>query len=719
MKKILLSILFSLTLMVSIAAHLAGGYIRYDCLGGNNYEIELVIYRDCNHSTGFDNPTRITIFDANGQTVQTISVFTTDMELETIEFESEDPCVGTPENVCIEKGTFTTTVNLPPAFGGYYAVYQRCCRAGNVLNLVNSSETGSSYLTHIPGPDLVGFGNCNSSPVLDVIPDIGFCTNNGANFQLAALDPADGDSLAYHLCEIYTGGTMFSPYPNPFTPPPYDVVLFDEEAGYTYDNPVNDGEVEFFIDPVTGELDFFTPQTGFYAAQFCIEEWRDGVQIGTLRFEVQFFGVVCPQPEASINELTEDQLCAGFEVAFTHDSFLPTESPTFLWDFGVEGDDNATSTEEFPTFTFPGPGFYDVTLIVLPGEQCSDTLTQTIPVFPLLEPDIEMPLSACVGEEIDFFAAGSYTADAEFDWEFSGASIEGSNVENPTSISFQSAGFFPVILTISENNCERSASLMLQVFDLPVANFEANITETCPPGFIEFSSLSQTFNAEHYIEWFANDIYLGQGSTLNQEFTETGFYDIKAVLHSTSNCIATDTLQLTDYIRVFPVPSAEFSLTPGRVVEIEDSNFSFKVLEDNLDCIFTIGGNIFESCNFSFQPDDAGIYPLHLSVINEFGCENTTEIDLVVNGILLYVPNAFSPNGDGVNDVFKPVVVGANNYTLQVFDRWGNLIFETNDVNQGWDGDSATDAQVYNYKILVTNFLNQETLKMGSITVLK
>jgi len=93
--------------------------------------------------------------------------------------------------------------------------------------------------------------------------------------------------------------------------------------------------------------------------------------------------------------------------------------------------------------------------------------------------------------------------------------------------------------------------------------------------------------------------------------------------------------------------------------------------------------------NPSFTFRDTGIYLLQLIVINEYGCADTATNEFIINGdVTLYVSNAFTPNGDGINDVFMPLSSGTNflNFEMWIYDRWGNLIYETNDLNSGWDG---------------------------------
>ena len=85
--------------------------------------------------------------------------------------------------------------------------------------------------------------------------------------------------------------------------------------------------------------------------------------------------------------------------------------------------------------------------------------------------------------------------------------------------------------------------------------------------------------------------------------------------------------------------------------------------------------------------DEVGNYIIRLTTINEYGCQNTynTEIE-PTKRIPFYAPNAFTPDGDEINEVFKPVLNCARNYELWISNRWGAIVYYSNDINNGWDG---------------------------------
>ena len=143
----------------------------------------------------------------------------------------------------------------------------------------------------------------------------------------------------------------------------------------------------------------------------------------------------------------------------------------------------------------------------------------------------------------------------------------------------------------------------------------------------------------------------------------------------------------------FPVPNFSYSPTNPTTLntEIEFENLS----TDNASNFwsFTDGvpnSSVDENPIVTFPTDEAGTYPVQLIVVNEFGCADTTTGKFVeVDGVyLMYVPNSFTPNDDGLNESFRAYGndIELDDYTLSVFDRWGNLLFQSSNLENGWDG---------------------------------
>jgi len=134
----------------AFAAHLVGGELSYLCLGGDNYRIELVVYRDCNcvSCADFDDPAHITIFDGEGNFVDVVDMFSPDIV--EIPIDTEELCLENAPDVCIQRANYELEVSLPASSTGYQLVYQRCCRNNTIANLLDPGAQGSTYVIGVP-----------------------------------------------------------------------------------------------------------------------------------------------------------------------------------------------------------------------------------------------------------------------------------------------------------------------------------------------------------------------------------------------------------------------------------------------------------------------------------------------------------------------------------------------------------------------------------------
>ncbi|MDH3651128.1 MAG: hypothetical protein OEQ53_15690, partial [Saprospiraceae bacterium] len=281
---------------VSWATHIVGGELTYRCLGNEQYEVTLMVYRDCNFGNpeaDFDDPASIGIFDSQGNLQihlgspenkgtlgQILIKFNPD---DTIRISSD--CFMEPdEGVCVHRTVYKDTVTLPFLEGGYQLVYQRCCRNQTLTNIVEPLETGASFVAVISEQALM---ECNSSPTFREWPPIFICVNQDLNYDHSAMDE-DGDSLVYSLCTPFTGATKALPLPQPPSSPPYPDVIFRDP--FSLDNLL--GGTALAIDQ-TGRLTA-TPNTiGQFLVGICVEEYRNGQLIGSTRRDFEYNVLDC------------------------------------------------------------------------------------------------------------------------------------------------------------------------------------------------------------------------------------------------------------------------------------------------------------------------------------------------------------------------------------------------------------------------------------------
>lgn len=358
-------ILSLLTLPLQIfASHIVGGEIGYRCLGGNEYEITLDLYRDCffgRENAQFDDPASIGIFNLDDNSLfRDLRIsFTVDDTLDAI---LNDPCLFIPDDVCVHTTTYRATVTLPDNDVGYKLVYQRCCRNETIANIEDPFNTGATYeIDLLPA----AMQSCNSSPRFKSWPPIFICVNKPIFYDHSAAD-SEGDSLVYKLCTPNQGASFGSPQPQPPGGPPYDPVVFVSPT-YNIDNLLGMG-TPLRINPNTGRITGLPTLRGQFVVGVCVEEYRDGVLISETRRDFQYNVGLCGETQAVITAPAAQ--CDNLTVAFENNS---TEADEFEWHFDYPNDPRATSTERNPTYTYPDTGRYTVMLIADPGSTCVDT----------------------------------------------------------------------------------------------------------------------------------------------------------------------------------------------------------------------------------------------------------------------------------------------------------------------------------------------------------
>ncbi len=691
---IALLVIFSLFSRMN-ATHIVGGEMYYDYLGNNIYQITLKVYRDCfNGQAPYDDPLDIGVYDNNGNLVQNLMIPFPGSVI--LPVTLNNPCFQAPAGVCVEEAIYITTATLPPISGGYTLAYQRCCRNVTILNLNNPLSVGFTITATIPDP---GLAMNNNAPRFDSLPPLFVCANLPFTFNHEASDP-DGDSLVYELCDPFDGASQSNPMPQPPAAPPYMTVPW--LAPYVGNNPIA-ANPAFAIDPNTGVLTGTPNLVGQWVVGVCVREYRNGNLIGIHMRDYQYNVTPCPGIIVS-SVPSQTTFCFGYTVNFLNNSVNGT---TYLWNFG-DGNTLADTSQQFaPSYTYLDSGVYNVMLIVNPYTSCADTGYTTFYIYPLLDPNFAPPAMQCItNNSFSFTAAGSFLGNGTFSWNFGpNATPQTSALQNPTGITFNAPGTYAITLTVTENGCTKSYTNFITVSPLPVVQFNLPPQAGCPPLIVQFTdnSLIGTGVTTSYF-WDFGD---GNTSTLQNPvhtYIATGSYTVSLTVITFNGCVDTVTFTMNNLITVHPVPTAGLSADP-MITSIFTPDVTFTDLSMNaISCYLYFGdGSGTNNCNITHTYGNYGIYYAIQTVTNSFGCTDTAMLRIEIKPeFRFFIPNAFTPTGDLLNDVFKPKIMGVKDYTFMIFDRWGQLFFKTNDINVGWDGRYKGDPcqeDVYVWKI--------------------
>jgi gliding motility-associated-like protein len=724
MKKLLTLVIAIICLQTSWATHIIGGELYYDCLGGNTYRITLKVYRDCFLGQApFDDPAKITVWSGTGGYIQVIEVpFPGSTN---VPFVGSNPCFQAPANVCVEQAIYQTTVTLPNSPSGYIFAYQRCCRNNTIVNLVDPGNTGATYTEQVPASDL-----CNNSPRFTNFPPIALCIGEPLVFDHSATDP-DGDSLVYQLCSTYDGATPQDPQPFVTSPPPFPAITF--QPPYSSGYPIASGPPAS-IDPITGILTVNPNQLGQYVVGVCVSEYRNGVLIGTHSRDFQFNVTNCLSNVQSISELPQSfvevggvfESCDGLTVPFENNSI---NGSYYYWDFGVPAITSDTSVAFEPVYTYPNTGIYTIMLVANPGYFCADTDYVTLNVRQLMDIDFVPPAGQCIDlNSFNFSANGIIPAGTDFTWDFTPIALPTtSNVQNPTGVNFTIPGIHTITLAADYEGCLDTAIHDIIVYGHPTASIDVDSTG-CVNFDAQFNATIDTaFNNLQYYWTF------GDGNTSTEEDPENIYfvpntYSVTFQLISLTGCMDTININKPNWITVYPVPTAGFTVEPTEQ-SIFFPNFYITDQSSNgvVDCWMDYDdGNFINSCtNGWYTYSDTGHYNLTQYVYNIFNCPDTMIIPIVVKPEFVFnIPNTFTANWDGLNEGFRGKGIGIKEYDFRIYDRWGRTIFKTNNQLEEWEGSlnnqgAMLPEDVYVYSVDIVDVFDEKHHYRGKVLMLR
>lgn len=286
-------------------------------------------------------------------------------------------------------------------------------------------------------------------------------------------------------------------------------------------------------------------------------------------------------------------------------------------------------------------------------------------------------------------------------------------------------------LTVKDNCTlpDGNAVFTVSVNPLPVISFTAPVVGCAPLTF----SLAATSNGVNDVfTWKDTTSVIGTGSVLNHIYQDPGKYSILLSVVSANGCESKLTKQ--DYIEVYPKPHASFYADP-QTTSILDPNINFINTSQGAtgnywdfgDPAATNGNNSSIVVNPSHGYSYVGTYAVNLVVTSTNGCRDTAKVMVEITpDFALYIPNTFTPDGNGVNDIFQPLGVGIDeeNYRMDIYDRWGENIFTSSNFRKGWDGtvkggSKMAEQGVYVYKLMVKDIQGNKHPYVGHVTVVK
>ena len=678
-KSLLLIVAVFLMLPFANASHIVGGETTVKWVGPtqNDFQIQVRVFRSC-QSGSAGMPASVSVDIRDLVTYNAIQSVTITNPVITANLPFSDPCTQVV-GICVDEGLFTQNVTIPnnPSGNGYFLEYQICCRNNGVLNLANPSGDGMTFYCEIPDPAL---GLNNSNPDMGAYPlNAFFCVNNPKTFQFNVID-ADGDSLVYSLVTPLDDGAM-----NAAPAFPYNNVNY--AGGYNLGNMIG-GASPFVINQNTGFMTGAPSIGGQFVFGVKVEEYRSGVKIGEVRRDAQFEAISSCQ---SGNPLTYADLsisngvtlpipynklyCKDFVYTdpngdtlymeiispiFDSGAYLATMVPDLNGDFTYYYDFNGTSFND--SVTIP-PNVFDPVFggdfnIGYIGQRLCFTppCSQIGEIYPITIAGASLGCDGFSGDTIDFF-------------------IE----VIPPVFDFKNPGDKEVL--VNSEYCRNLVFHDTSIFDMLDITIYSDIFGLPEPATIPSLGTNYSYNNFIYpTPYPGNSFSTGVGNGVNNPSV------VATRLCWTPTC--------EEYNKVYNVKAILLSADcPNVIPDTIEFNYIVTPPFDSLDV----------------------------------------------------VPNVITPNCDGINDVFtfgldkldangNPVLdangeqiriggtsnVCFDNLDVQIFNRWGLLVFES-DQNPtfAWDGSNKGGSKVAagTYFVLVSGTYGNEVVKLAQRTV--
>ena len=408
-----------------------------------------------------------------------------------------------------------------------------------------------------------------------------------------------------------------------------------------------------------------------------------------------------------------------------------TGAVSYLWDMG----DGTILTGASPAYTYVNNGTVDVqytiTLIATSAFGCSDTTSQVVTVHPVPNAAfVATPFTQQFPASTVSFSNTSGPGNWSYNWDFGDGN--GSADQFPTDHSYSTWGQFDVVLVVSSAFCSDTAfQLVVITPPIPTASFIGG-GEGCAPLAVAFTNTS--------LQGVSYQWNFGDGGTSAAEhplytYNLAGTYSVTLTAFGVGGTVNTVTQQ--NIVVVHPRAQAFFTAQPTEVV-VPDQPVFFYNLSGNADTYWWDMGD--GSTSAETNPVHYYTYPDTFDVMlvanNQWNCPDTFLLAAAAIGTAageLAFPNAFTPGSGGPtdgtydpqnfnNDFFFPLYKGVEDYRLQVFNRWGELVFETTDITKGWDGfyrGQPAKQDVYAWKAFARFSDGRETVQSGDVTLIR
>lgn len=415
-------------------------------------------------------------------------------------------------------------------------------------------------------------------------------------------------------------------------------------------------------------------------------------QLGLCKDSTTNIVTVTPTPSVSVNSPT---ICAGDSATLTANG--SPNGGTYTWDYM-----NATtqSITVGPTTTTNYNVLYNL-------NGCLVTSGGTVTVTPLPNTSISGTDSLCRGDNLLLTAGpngGTYS------WTGPNGYSANNQTINIPNMTVGQAGYY--YATANVNNCSNTDTILVVVNFIDAA-FDSDVTTGCIPLTVNFNNLSA--NSVNCTWDFGNGDTDMNCTGVSSVYTAPGTYDVTLTVVDQYGC--SDVLTQNDYITVEPNPIPNFDLEPDQVLPSAPITNALNTSLGATSYEWYVNGAFVSDVTnpiLTIDFNDQLTANVTLYAYSDAGCvDSITKQVSLIEEVLFFIPNTFTPDGDIANQYFFPVMTSGfdeSTYQMTIFNRWGETVFITEDINVGWDGTNGANELcpdgVYTYKI---TFLLKDT----------
>lgn len=419
------------------------------------------------------------------------------------------------------------------------------------------------------------------------------------------------------------------------------------------------------------------------------------------------------QPTAVLSSITSATICNGQQATLT--SSVSGGTAPYIYSWQPSGSTN-TPISVSPTVTS------SYTLNVIDNNNCnaSPAISQ-ITVLPPLGLSVNGPFTICANSTVAISASATGgNGNYHYTW------LPGNLVGSSISPNIASNTQFTVIVNDGCTTLPAQAITQVNVIIPPTINIQHTSISGCPTLCSTF--YDSTLVASGVISswnWAFSDGQSSSSPSAHVCFTKSGVYSGTLIVTTNDGCKTVPNVLSNINVYIVPSPNFTSNTFDGNMFDAPFVLSNTSTNYNNIKWVTTLGNFTSNSINLNYQ--DEGEYPVTLVATNNFGCKDSITKTIKVEPIFtFYAPNTFTPNDNGLNDTFLPMGIGwdPTSYTLLIFDRWGVQIFNTNDVNQGWDATykghgEKVQEDVYTWKVDLKDVFHKQHNYIGHVVVLK